>query len=139
MQDHGKQDHISRRKGPKTARKSEVNHLQKGKLTWIWVEEATELLSEDIDILDDRLRGNLDDLNPNLYYQITMTFNPVSATHWIKARYFDKSDPDVLTHHSTYKTNRFIDAGYFRRMERRAMKTRKVIVFMVLVNGRTAA
>lgn len=74
---------------------------------------------EDVDILDDRLRGNLDDLNPNLYYQITMTFNPVSATHWIKARYFDKSDPDVLTHHSTYRTNRFIDPAYSRRMERR--------------------
>lgn len=94
--------------------------FKRGKLVWIWIEEATELLSEDIDILDDRLRGNLDDLNPNLFYQITMTFNPVSATHWIKGRYFDKKDSDVLTHHSTYKTNRFIDAGYFRRMERRA-------------------
>lgn len=93
--------------------------FKNGKLVWIWCEEATELLSEDIDILDDRLRGNLDDLNPNLYYQITMTFNPVSATHWIKARYFDKADPDVLTHHSTYRTNRFIDTAYSRRMERR--------------------
>lgn len=27
-----------------------------GKLTWIWVEEATELQESDIDILDDRLR-----------------------------------------------------------------------------------
>jgi len=96
--------------------------FKRGKLVWIWIEEATELLSEDIDILDDRLRGNLDDLNPNLFYQITMTFNPVSATHWIKGRYFDKKDSDVLTHHSTYKTNRFIDAGYFRRMERRAVE-----------------
>ena len=93
--------------------------FKNGKLVWIWCEEATELLPEDVDILDDRLRGNLDDLNPNLYYQITMTFNPVSATHWIKARYFDKSDPDVLTHHSTYRTNRFIDPAYSRRMERR--------------------
>ena len=93
--------------------------FKNGKLVWIWCEEATELLSEDVDILDDRLRGNLEDLNPNLYYQITMTLNPVSATHWIKARYFDKADPDVLTHHSTYKTNRFIDPAYFRRMERR--------------------
>lgn len=93
--------------------------FKNGKLVWIWCEEATELLSDDVDILDDRLRGNLDDLNPNLFYQITMTFNPVSATHWIKARYFDKADPDVLTHHSTYKTNRFIDPAYFRRMERR--------------------
>ena len=93
--------------------------FKNGKLVWIWCEEATELLSEDVDILDDRLRGKLDGMNPNLYYQITMTFNPVSATHWIKARYFDKADPDVLAHHSTYKTNRFIDPAYFRRMERR--------------------
>lgn len=90
-----------------------------GKLVWIWIEEATELQPEDIDILDDRLRGQLDDVNPNLYYQITMSFNPVSATHWIKARYFDQDDPEVLTHHSTYKQNQFIDAAYYRRMERR--------------------
>ena len=56
--------------------------FKNGKLTWIWVEEATELTEADIDILDDRLRGKLD--NPNLYYQITFTFNPVSSTHWIK-------------------------------------------------------
>ena len=94
--------------------------FKSGKLTWIWCEEATELLPEDVDILDDRLRGHLD--NPNLFYQITMTFNPVSATHWIKARYFDKADPDVLTHHSTYRTNRFIDPAYARRMERRKLE-----------------
>ena len=94
--------------------------FKNGKLTWIWCEEATELQPEDVDILDDRLRGHLD--NPNLFYQITMTFNPVSATHWIKARYFDKADPDVLTHHSTYRTNRFIDPAYARRMERRKLE-----------------
>jgi phage terminase large subunit len=58
-----------------------------GKLTWIWVEEATELQESDVDILDDRLRGVLP--NPNLYYQITFTFNPVSASHWIKRKYFN--------------------------------------------------
>ena len=89
-----------------------------GKLTWVWAEEATELAQAHVDILDDRLRGELP--NPNLYYQITMTFNPVSASHWIKGRYFDVADPDVLTHHSTYRDNRFIDAAYYRRMERRA-------------------
>ena len=91
-----------------------------GKLTWIWCEEATELMPEDVDILDDRLRGVLE--NPNLFYQITMTFNPVSATHWLKARYFDKEDPDVFTHHSTFRDNRFIDAEYYRRMERRKIE-----------------
>lgn len=94
--------------------------FKNGKLVWIWCEEATELLPEDVDILDDRLRGHLD--NPNLYYQITMTFNPISATHWLKARYFDRSDPEVLTHHSTYRDNRFIDPAYYRRMERRAIE-----------------
>ena len=91
-----------------------------GKLTWIWIEEATELAEADIDILDDRLRGRLD--NPNLFYQITMTFNPVSATHWIKSKYFDVSNPDIYTHHSTYLTNRFIDEAYHRRMMMRKQR-----------------
>ncbi|HBE9589079.1 TPA: phage terminase large subunit, partial [Clostridioides difficile] len=42
-------------------------NFSKGKLTWVWCEEATELMESDIDILDDRLRGIL--TNPNLYYQ----------------------------------------------------------------------
>jgi phage terminase large subunit len=91
--------------------------FENGKLTWIWIEEATELYEADIDILDDRLRGKLD--NPNLYYQITFTFNPVSSTHWIKKKYFDYKDTDIITHHSTYLTNRFIDDAYHRRMQRR--------------------
>jgi phage terminase large subunit len=86
-------------------------------LVWIWCEEATELNESDIDILDDRLRGLLD--NPNLYYQLTITFNPVSATHWIKRKFFDYVDDDTLAHHSTYLTNRFIDDAYHNRMMRR--------------------
>lgn len=88
-----------------------------GKLTWIWIEEGTELAEQDIDILDDRLRGKLE--NENLYYQITITFNPVSAMHWIKRKFFDYQDEDILAHHSTYLTNRFIDEAYHRRMLRR--------------------
>lgn len=96
--------------------------FKRGKLTWIWCEEATELRQDDLDILDDRLRGDLTAINPNLYYQITLSFNPVSATHWIKGRYFDKADPDILAHHSTFRDNRFIDPAYYRRMERRAIE-----------------
>lgn len=88
--------------------------FKRGKLVWIWCEEATELEESDVDILDDRLRGEL--LNPNLYYQMTFTFNPVSASHWIKAKYFDIQHPDVFTHHSTYLDNRFCDEAYHRRM-----------------------
>ena len=85
-----------------------------GKLTWIWVEEATELSESDIDLLDDRLRGELD--NENLYYQMTLTFNPVSASHWIKRKFFDFENPDVFICHSTYRDNRFIDEAFRRRM-----------------------
>ena len=48
-----------------------------------------------------------------------MTFNPVSKTHWIKKVFFDFADENVLTHHSTYQMNRFIDEAYRQRMERR--------------------
>ena len=89
----------------------------KGKLTWIWVEEATELTEEDWDILDDRLRGKLD--NPNLYYQMRGSFNPVSSTHWIKGKFFDNPDPNVLAHSSTFLDNLFVDEQYKMRMERR--------------------
>lgn len=91
-----------------------------GKLTWIWIEEATELDERDLDILDDRLRGELSSLNPELYYQITMTFNPVSQSHWIKRRFFDAAPSgDVFISRSVFGENRFIDADFARRMERR--------------------
>ena len=95
---------------------------RRGRLCWIWVEEATELTVEDFDILDDRLRGDLGEINSNLYYQLTASFNPVSAAHWIKGRFFDRPDPDVFTHHSTYRDNRYIDPAYHRRMERRRIE-----------------
>lgn len=89
----------------------------KGKLTWIWMEEATEFEDSDVEILDDRLRGEL--TNPNLFYQITMSFNPINSGHWIKSKYFDYQDADTFTHHSTYLDNAFCDSAFLRRMERR--------------------
>lgn len=85
-----------------------------GKLVWIWIEEATELREEDCDILDDRLRGRLE--NPNLYYQMTFSFNPVSAQHWIKRKYWDYESEDIFKCHSTYLDNRFVDDSYHKRM-----------------------
>lgn len=90
--------------------------VKRGKLTDVWIEEATELTQNDFEIIDDRLRG---ELPKGQFYQIRMTFNPVSSSHWIKKHFFDRADPDVFTHHSTYKDNRFIDEAYYRRMERR--------------------
>lgn len=90
--------------------------FQKGKLTDVWCEEATELTQADVEIIDDRLRG---ELPPGQFYQIRLTFNPVNKNHWIKKVFFDIPDENVLTHHSTYLQNRFIDEAYKARMERR--------------------
>lgn len=90
--------------------------VKRGKLTDVWIEEATELTQNDFEIIDDRLRG---ELPKGQFYQIRLTFNPVSSSHWIKKHFFDRADSDVFTHHSTYKDNRFIDDAYYRRMERR--------------------
>lgn len=87
-----------------------------GDLTDVWLEEATEFTREDVDILDDRLRGKLPD---GLFYQMRFTFNPVSMHHWIKAHFFDTIDENVFTHHSTYLDNRFSDEAYHARMMRR--------------------
>ena len=90
--------------------------FQKGKLTDVWCEEATELTQADLEIIDDRLRGTLPD---GQFYQIRLTFNPVNKNHWIKKVFFDIPDDNVLCHHSTYRMNRFIDDAYRARMERR--------------------
>lgn len=90
--------------------------FQRGKLTDVWLEEATEFTQADLEIIDDRLRGELPE---GQFYQIRMTFNPVNKSHWIKKVFFDIPDPNVLTHHSTYLDNRFIDDAYRARMERR--------------------
>lgn len=90
--------------------------FEQGKLTDVWLEEATEFTQADFEIIDDRLRG---ELPPGQFYQIRMTFNPVNKNHWIKKVFFDIPDENALTHHSTYLDNRFIDDAYRARMERR--------------------
>ena len=90
--------------------------FRRGKLTDVWLEEATEITQADFEIIDDRLRGSLP---PGQFYQIRCTFNPVSSQHWLKRVFFDVKDDNVLTHHSTYLGNRFIDEAYYQRMARR--------------------
>lgn len=92
--------------------------FQRGKLTDVWIEEATELTQADFEIIDDRLRGQLPE---GQFYQIRMTFNPVNKNHWIKKVFFDAPDENTFCHHSTYLQNRFVDDAYKARMERRKL------------------
>ena len=90
--------------------------VSQGALCWVWVEEANEITSNQFNVIDDRLRGILP---PHLFYQITITLNPVSDMLWVKSELWDTTDPDVFKHHSTYLHNAFIGEEYHRRMQRR--------------------
>ena len=81
-------------------------------ITSIWVEEATELLENDLEQLNLRLRGPTEH-----YKQIIITFNPVSAHHWLKRRFFDRKKDDVYFLKTTYKDNPFIDPEYKEQLE----------------------
>lgn len=85
--------------------------FQKGELTDVWIEEASEVLEEDFNQLDVRLRGK------GTHKQIVLTFNPVSVLHWLKLRFFDKEDPRAVTMKSTYKDNNFLDDDYKATLE----------------------
>lgn len=81
-------------------------------ITGIWIEEASELTEDDFNQLDIRLRGET-----KHYKQIILSFNPISITHWLKARFFDRTTADATTHRSTYKDNRFLDAEQIKVLE----------------------
>ena len=78
-----------------------------GALCWMWIEEAYEVMSEDdFDMLDESIRG---ECPPHLWKQITLTFNPWNERHWLKRRFFDAPDPDVLALTTTYMCNEWLD------------------------------
>ncbi|MBR7082314.1 MAG: PBSX family phage terminase large subunit [Oscillospiraceae bacterium] len=81
-------------------------------ITGIWVEEASEITESDFNQLDIRLRGETP-----YYKQIILTFNPVSVTHWLKSRFFDREDENATIHHSTYRDNIFLDEDSARVLE----------------------
>ena len=81
-------------------------------ITGIWAEEASEMDEGDFSQLDIRLRTDFP-----YYLQMILSFNPVSITHWLKKRFFDKPDPRATTHRSTYKDNRFLTAEAIQTLE----------------------
>ncbi len=78
-----------------------------GVLCWVWIEEAYEIMNESaFDTIDESIRG---EVPAGLFKQITLTFNPWSDKHWIKKRFFDKPDKDVLAKTTTYLCNEWLD------------------------------
>lgn len=93
--------------------------VEVGVLCWMWIEEAYEITSEDdFDTLAESMLG---DCPAHLWKQITLTFNPWSDRTWIKKRFFDTPDPDVLAITTNYMCNEWLseaDRKEFDRMKR---------------------
>ncbi|MBP3388697.1 MAG: PBSX family phage terminase large subunit, partial [Clostridia bacterium] len=90
--------------------------VDNGHLCFLWIEEAFELDKEaDFNTLDESIRGEVAE---GLWKQITLTFNPWSGTHWLKKRFFDKPDPDVLAITTNYTCNEWLDDTDRRMFER---------------------
>lgn len=87
-----------------------------GVLCWMWIEEAYEIMSEaDFDTLDESIRGECPE---GLFKQITLTFNPWNERHWLKKKFFDKQDPDILAITTNYLCNEFLDSNDLAVFER---------------------
>ena len=78
-----------------------------GNLCWMWIEEAYEIMTEsDFDMLDESIRGEVPEC---LWKQITLTFNPWNERHWLKKRFFDVQDSEILALTTNYLCNEWLD------------------------------
>ena len=92
--------------------------VEHGHLCWCWFEEAFQVMNEDdFNKVDMSIRGEL----PKGYFkQITLSFNPWSEKHWLKKRFFDIEDEDVLAITTNYACNEFLgedDKKLFKKMK----------------------
>lgn len=99
---------------PKSITSITVEH---GYLCWCWWEEAYQVKSEDaFNKVDMSIRG---ELPPGYFKQHIVTFNPWSDRHWLKKRFFDVGDEDVLAITTNYLCNEFLgddDKKVFEKM-----------------------
>ena len=92
--------------------------VEQGYLCWVWLEEAFEIARQaDFEKLD--LSVPRGEVPPPLFKQTTVTFNPWNGNHWLKSRFFDRTDPQVTALTTDYRCNEFLDdtdRGVYERM-----------------------
>lgn len=98
-----------------------------GYLCWAWFEEAYQILNEDdFNKVDMSIRG---ELPPGYFKQITLSFNPWNEKHWLKRRFFDVQDNNILTLTTNYKCNEFLgddDRQLFDWMKKNNLRRYKI-------------
>lgn len=96
---------------------------EKGSITDIWVEEATETDRNTLKQLLKRQRGG----SEKIAKRLILSFNPIYKTHFIYNDYFAKigwtedqkiyRDDDLLILKTTYKDNKFLTSGDIKDLE----------------------
>lgn len=98
-----------------------------GYLCWSWFEEAYLINEEAFNKVDLSLRGV-----PEPYFvRHNITFNPWSA-NWLKDRFFDVDDEDILAMTTTYRNNEFLgeaDLKIFHKIEQTNPRRARVECF----------
>ncbi|MEG2503064.1 MAG: PBSX family phage terminase large subunit [Carnobacterium sp.] len=92
--------------------------VENGILCWCWFEEAFEIESEDkFSTVVESIRGSYE--AEDFFKQITVTFNPWSEKHWLKAVFFDPktSRKGTFARTTTFRCNEWLDKQDKDRME----------------------
>lgn len=66
-------------------------------------------------MLHESIRGEVPE---GLFKQITLSLNPWNERNWIKDRFFDRDDPEVLAITTNYTCNEWLDESDRKVFER---------------------
>lgn len=92
--------------------------VETGILAFVWIEECYEIESaEKLETLAESIRGKYD--NPEVFRQITLSFNPWSEKHWLKREFFDEETKkkNVSSYTTNYRVNEWLDQETIDRYE----------------------
>ena len=82
--------------------------VEKGTICWHWWEEVFEVEeAQDFDTVEETLRGIVE---PPLWKETVLSYNPWIVSHWTKDRYWGpECPPNTLRLTTTHKCNEFLD------------------------------
>lgn len=95
---------------------TEEKLLSLNNVSTVWVEEAYEVEREKIEQLNLRMRGAAEN------QQLILSWNPISKSSWLYNFTVENPPESSIFHHSTYKSNPFLNAEYIAALDEMAIR-----------------